>query len=134
MSLHVGEEFVDRTLQPALSSPLTLPMPLKRAVILIGSYKIFGIKHNIKKDFCLWCQGIQVLLSPIEVFKHSESGSLTLCTLRVASRKRSIFAVFPNGMLHERAEYCFHQEAELLLVSLNQFASGSSSFGSYIRI
>jgi len=96
MSLHTGEGFVDRSLQSALSSPLTQPMTLKGVVILIGSYKIFDVKHNMKKGFCLWCQAIKVGLSPLKVFQHSKSGSLILCTLRVTSRKCTIFAVFPN--------------------------------------
>lgn len=54
---------------------LALSSPLKGAVILIGSYKMFDVKHNLKEDFCLCCQGIKVLPSPTEIFKHSKNRS-----------------------------------------------------------
>lgn len=54
---------------------LALSSPLKWSVILIGSYKTFDVKHNLKEGFCLCCQGIKVLLSPIEIFKHSKNRS-----------------------------------------------------------
>lgn len=82
ISLKIAEESVERHLQSALSSYLTLPMPSKGAIILIGSYKVFNIKHYIKEYFCL---GDKILLSPTENFKCDENRSpiytVTLRTL-----------------------------------------------------
>lgn len=70
MSLLTGGKFVGKvSVQPALSLSLTLPMPLKGAVILTACYMFFDVKQKIKEGFCLYCQGMRILLSLVEVYK-----------------------------------------------------------------
>lgn len=83
---------------------------------------MFKIKHYIKEYFCLCCQGVKILLSPTENFKHDENGSPIYTKRRF---KNIVFPIIWNEVLHGNSGYHFHQESESLFISLNCVASNS---------